>query len=218
MTENEMKYLLLPAGPILDILGGEKWLETRKQTTKAEERIFKKCQTCGAREPLVTLLKCNSCKYTYYWACQKAHWSHHNERAEKLKNIERLSLTDPDTAQRAADWSSCLKHKFRVLACGVFCIKDVLHDIETHMGLERGEGQVFVDNMFPKAHDVHARIHFVDLYFGHGVSASLGTGAMNSVVLRENPYDPDGRKGFNVGAPPKPLVLRSGAKDVKHIF
>ncbi|KAJ7753790.1 hypothetical protein B0H16DRAFT_1459263 [Mycena metata] len=210
MPENEMKYLLLPAGPILDVLGGEKWLETRKQTTKAEERIVKACRTCGARDPLATLSRCNNCKYTYYCsrACQKANWSHHKvecrERAETRKKIELRSLTDPEGARRAADWTSycnsnhyqveylptatSLKHKFRVVACGVFRIKDVLPDLEAIMGLDLGEGQEYVES---------------------------GT---NTAALREIPYNPDWRKGFNVGAPPKPMVLPSGAKDVEHVF
>ncbi|KAJ7753814.1 hypothetical protein B0H16DRAFT_1459286 [Mycena metata] len=81
MTEREMKYLLLPAGPILNLLGGEKWLETRKQTTKADQRMAKACRTCGVREPLVTLLRCNGCNTK---ECQKSHWKHHKDECREL--------------------------------------------------------------------------------------------------------------------------------------
>ncbi|KAJ7770689.1 hypothetical protein B0H16DRAFT_1685922 [Mycena metata] len=266
MAEREMKYLLLPAGPILDLLGGEKWLETRKQTTKADQRIAKACRTCGAREPLVTLLRCNNCKYIYYCSreCQKSHWKHHKvecrELVETQKKIELMALTDSDGAKRAADWSlwcnsnhdatqfglihalglhrdpkrgrthivfkqveyvptaTKLKHKFRIVACGVFLIKDVLRDIETVMRLDLGEGQEFVDSLFYELDGTHANVPFVDLSFGDGVSAWLGSGATTTDALRGLSYDPDWRKRFNVGAPPGPLMLKSEAKDVEHVF
>ncbi|KAJ7034504.1 hypothetical protein C8F04DRAFT_1234152 [Mycena alexandri] len=252
----------------------ESWLATwfrknprlmpeREQTTKAEERIIKACRTCGARDPLATLSRCNSCKHIYYCsrACQKANWSHHKvecrERAEALKKIELMSRTDPDGAERAADWLSwCnsnhdamqigmihalglhrepqrgrthivfkqveyvptatkLKHKFRVLVCGVFRIKEVLRDLETVMRLDRGEGQEYVDSVFPEMHEM---VPFAHLSFGNGVTAWLGSGVTSTAALRNFPYDPDWRKKFNVGVPPEPMVLMSGAKDVEHIF
>ncbi|KAJ7753791.1 hypothetical protein B0H16DRAFT_1690696 [Mycena metata] len=267
MLENEIKYLLLPAGPILGILGGEEWLETRKQTTKAAERIVKACRTCSAREPLATLSRCNDCKHTYYCskACQKANWSNHKlecrDRVKARKKIELMSLTDPDGAQRAADWSSwCnsnhdamqfgivhalglhrepqrgrthivfkhveymptatkLKYKFRIVACGVFRILDVLHDIEIIMGLERGEGQEYVDSVLDSVlPQMHGMIPFTHLSFGNDVQAWLSSGGISSASLREIPHNPDWRKGFNVGAPPEPMISMSRAKDVEHVF
>ncbi|KAJ7034521.1 hypothetical protein C8F04DRAFT_1101240 [Mycena alexandri] len=262
MLEKEMKYILLPGGPILDTLGGEKWLETRKQTTKADQRITKGCRTCGAREPFVMLLRCNNCKYIYYCSreCQRNHWKHHNELVETQKKIALMALTDSDGAKRAADWSlwcnsnhnatqfgvihalglhrdpkrgrthivfkqveyvptaTKVKHKFRIVACGVFLIKDVLRDIETVMRLDLGEGQGFVDTLFYELDGTHAKVPFVDLSFGDGVSAWLGSGAVTTDTLHGLSYDPDWRKRFNVGAPPGPLVLKSGAKDVEHVF
>jgi hypothetical protein len=67
MPDKEMRHLLLPPGPILEGLGGQPWLENRKQTAKADQRLAKACRTCGGREPLVTLMRCNNCKYIYYW-------------------------------------------------------------------------------------------------------------------------------------------------------
>jgi hypothetical protein len=66
IPDNKIRHLL-PPGPILEGLGGETWLENRKQTFKADQRLAKACRTCGAREPLVTLFRCNNCKYIYYW-------------------------------------------------------------------------------------------------------------------------------------------------------
>jgi hypothetical protein len=43
-------------------------------------------------------------------------------------------------------------------------------------------------------------------------------GATTVDSIQAIPYDPDWRKQFNVGAPPRPLKLRSGTKDVEHVF
>ncbi|KAJ7512401.1 hypothetical protein B0H11DRAFT_2182743 [Mycena galericulata] len=272
IRDKELKYLLLPVGPILKGLGGESWLENRKQTSKAEQRLSKACRTCGAREPLITLSRCNNCKYIYYCSkdCQRAHWKYHKvecrEMAEVQKKIEAMSVTDPEGAKRAADWSlwcnsnhdatqagmihalglhrnpergrthivfkqveyvptaSKLKHKFRVLACGVFRLKDVLQDLETALCLDRGEGQEYVDSLFYELDGAHTgsthdtKVPFIDLSFGDGISAWLGSATTTIDRLQLLPYDPDWRKRFNVGAPPQPLKLRSGAKDVEHVF
>ncbi|KAJ7150914.1 hypothetical protein C8R43DRAFT_1005604 [Mycena crocata] len=268
MNEKDLKYLLLPPGPILDGLGGESWLENRKQTTKADQRLAKVCRTCGAREPLVTLSRCNNCKYIYYCSrdCQRAHWKHHKvecrEMAALQDKIEEMSLTDPEGAKCAADWqlwcnsnhdatqfglvhalglhrdpqrgrthivikvveyvptATKLKHKFRVVACGVFRIKDVLRDLELVMQLDPGEGQEYVDSLFAELDSTRSgpKMPFIDLSFGDGISAWLGSSATTIDSLRKLKYDPDWRKKFNVGAPPAPLQLKSGAKDVEHVF
>ncbi|KAJ6469399.1 hypothetical protein C8R45DRAFT_1016921 [Mycena sanguinolenta] len=264
MMEKDLRRLLLPAGPILEGLGGEKWLDNRKQTPKTVERHSKACRICGAREPLVTLLRCNNCKYIFYCSrdCQRAHWKHHKvecrEMAANLEKIEHLSLTDPDGAKLAAHWSlwrnqeftqfqlihalglhrdpkrgrthivlkaveyvpaaTKLQHKFRVVSCGVFRIGDVLRDIETVMGLDRGEGQEYVDSLFHELAGTHASVPFIDLTFGDGIEAWLGSGATNVDSILGLPYDPEWRKRFNVGAPPGPMALKSGAKDVEHVF
>ncbi|KAF8217692.1 hypothetical protein K438DRAFT_2006743 [Mycena galopus ATCC 62051] len=266
VTDKELRRILLPGGPILEGLGGEKWLENRKESSKTDERRSKACRTCGAREPLVTLMRCNNCKYIYYCSkdCQRSHWKHHKVECREMvatqEKIQRMSLADPDSAKRATDWSlwcnsnhnatqfglvhalglhrnpkrgrthivikeveyvpaaTKLKHKFRVLSCGVFLIKDVLRDIETAMALDRGEGQEYVDSLFHELEGTHAEVLFIDLSLGDGISAWLGSGATTVESLRGLPYDPDWRKGFNVGAPPRPMILISGAKDVEHVF
>ncbi|KAF7348597.1 MYND-type domain-containing protein [Mycena venus] len=229
MPHKEMKHILLPAGPILEELGGESWLENRKQTFKSEQRLAKACRTCGAREPLATLLRCNNCKYIYYWECQRTHWKHHKVECREMvatqEKIERMSLTDPDGAIRASDWklwcnsnhdatqfglvhalglhcdpqrgrthivikeveyvptATKLKHKFRVVSCGVFLINDVLRDIEAAMALDPGEGQEYVDSLFYELSVVHAKVPFIDLSFGNGISAWLGSGTISEGLV-----------------------------------
>ncbi|KAJ6469418.1 hypothetical protein C8R45DRAFT_1016962 [Mycena sanguinolenta] len=267
ITDKDLQHLLLPAGPILEGLGGETWLENRKIiTTKTAERSAKACRTCRAREPLVTLSRCNNCKYIYYCSkkCQRADWKDHKvlcrEMVAEQKEVECLSLTDPDGAERAADWSvwrklpqfdtlvhalglrrdpgrgkthivfraveyvptaTKLKHKFRVVSCGVFRIKDVLCDIELIMGLNRGEGQEYVDSLLYEPAEPYATVPHIDLSFGDfgdGIQAWLGSGATNVDGILSVPYDPEWWKRLNIGDPPKPIVLRSGAKDVEHVF
>ncbi|KAJ7249479.1 hypothetical protein C8J57DRAFT_1357132 [Mycena rebaudengoi] len=273
MVDAKLNRLLLPPGPILNGLGGEAWLINRKSTTKTDQRLVKKCRTCQAREPLVTLSKCNNCKHIYYCSkeCQKAHWKLHKvecrEMSAQREKIEQMSETDPEGAKRAADWSlwcnsrhdatqfsvadalglhrdpkrarthivfkqveyvpsaTKLKHKFRVVSCGVFRIRDVLRDLETAMGLNAGEGQEYIDGLFeemgankPVNDPGMVRVPFVDLSFGDEVSTWLGSGGTTIDTLHIRAYDPHWRKRFNVGSPPGPMRLKSGAKDVEHIF
>ncbi|KAJ7681136.1 hypothetical protein B0H17DRAFT_1206074 [Mycena rosella] len=273
MSDDDLKYLLLPAGPILNGLGGESWLENRKQTAKTDERATKACRTCSAREPLVTLLQCNNCKHIYYCSkeCQRENWKYHKvecrEMAAIQQKIEDMRFTDPDGAKCAADWSSwCnsnhdatqfglvhalglhrdprrgrthivvkqveyapaaskLKHKFRVVACGVFRVKDILRDLETIMRLDRGEGQEYVDSLFDELDGARigpqysTKVPFIDLSFGDGVMPWLGSGgATTTDSLHATSYNPNWRKGFNIGAPPGPMKLRCGAKDVEHFI
>ncbi|KAF7338739.1 MYND-type domain-containing protein [Mycena sanguinolenta] len=111
MPDKESRRLLLPASSILQALGGEKWFENRKNTTKTAERSVKACRTCDAREPLVTLLRCNNCKHVYYCSkdCQRSNWKHHKVECREIvaeqEKVKRLSLTDPDGAKLATDWS-----------------------------------------------------------------------------------------------------------------
>ncbi|KAJ7922231.1 hypothetical protein B0H13DRAFT_1983716 [Mycena leptocephala] len=235
IPDNKIRHLL-PPGPILEGLGGETWLENRKQTFKADQRLAKACRTCGAREPLVTLFRCNNCKYIYY--C---------EMAETQENIERMSLIDSAGAKRNADWklwcnsnhdatdfglihalglhrnpergrthivfkhvvyvptATNPRHKFRVLSCGVFRIKDVLRDVEAIMGLDLGEGQEYLDSLVDEFEDGRLNIPVMDLSFSEGLPVWLGSAGTSIDSIRATPYDPDWRKRFNVGPPPKPM-------------
>ncbi|KAF7338746.1 hypothetical protein MSAN_02197000 [Mycena sanguinolenta] len=111
-----------------------------------------------------------------------------------------------------------LKNKFPVVSCGVFRIKDVLHDIELIMGLNRGEGQEYVESLFSESAGRPARVPYIYLSFGDGISPRLGCGSVTEDSVLSVPYDPEWRKRFNAGAPPRPMVLKSGVKDVEHIF
>ena len=46
--------------PVLEALGGEKWLESRRHTDKTDHRLTKACRTCRRREPEVKLFQCCS--------------------------------------------------------------------------------------------------------------------------------------------------------------
>ncbi|KAJ7348043.1 hypothetical protein DFH08DRAFT_867246 [Mycena albidolilacea] len=85
MLDRELRHILLPAGPVLEGLGGDSWLENRTQTSQAEQPLAKSCRTCGAAEPLVTLLSCNNCKAVQYCSkdCQRSHWKRHKLECRK---------------------------------------------------------------------------------------------------------------------------------------
>jgi hypothetical protein len=76
-----------------------------------------------------------------------------------------------------------LKHKFRVLTCGVFLIKDVLRDIETAMGLDPGEGQEYVDSLISEVPGEHPRAPFIELALGDGIPVRLGSGELECPIL-----------------------------------
>ncbi|KAJ7669401.1 hypothetical protein DFH06DRAFT_1180836 [Mycena polygramma] len=109
-----------------------------------------------------------------------------------------------------------LAHKFHTIACGVFRIKDVLRDVEALMGLKREEGQPFIDQILSGLDNEDDVPHITLAFDGHVCGYSRGAISING--LRAIPYEPQWRKRLNVGAPPGPLKLGSGAEDVEHIF
>jgi hypothetical protein len=68
------------------------------------------------------------------------------------------------------------RHKFRVLSCGVFRIKDVLRDVEAIMGLDPGEGQEYLDSLVDEFEDRRLNIPVMDLSFSEGLPVWLGSG------------------------------------------
>ncbi|KAF7338747.1 MYND-type domain-containing protein [Mycena sanguinolenta] len=234
MVDRELRRLLLPAGPILAALGGGEMVRKPEPTGN----ITKSNVGMSVRRVGILVFTTAS------------------EMAANLEKIEHLSLTDPDGAKLAADWSlwrtqeftqfqlvhalglhrdpkrgrthivfkaveyvptaTKFQHKFRVVACGVYRIKDVLRDIEAVMGLDRGEGQEYVESVFYEMAGTYASVQFIHLTFGDGIQAWLGSGGTNVDSILSVPYDPEWRKRLNTGAPPEPMILRSGAKDVEH--
>ena len=58
--------------PVLEALGGEKWLRTVISLTKLPaakklERAGKMCRACGAYEFRKPLFRCSNCQLVYYW-------------------------------------------------------------------------------------------------------------------------------------------------------
>lgn len=100
----------LPRSPIVDALGGDKWLTARKTSFKADNARAKQCRACAAREPEKKLFQCAQCKHIYYCSreCQKKNWPLHKasckEMAASLKRVEELKKTDIDAALRGAEW------------------------------------------------------------------------------------------------------------------
>lgn len=68
-----------PRSPIVEALGGDKWLAARKGSLKADNNRSKQCRACGAREPQKKLFQCSQCKHIYYCSkeCQKKNWPVH---------------------------------------------------------------------------------------------------------------------------------------------
>ncbi|KAJ7695336.1 hypothetical protein B0H16DRAFT_1843041 [Mycena metata] len=224
MTEREMKYLLLPAGPILNLLGGEKCTkECQKSHWKHHKDECRELFKTQKEMELMALTDPDGAKRATDWSL----WCNSNHDANNLGLIHALGLhRDPKRGRthimfkkvEYVPTATKLKHKFRIVACGVFLIKDVLRDIETVMRLDLGKGQEIIDDPFYASDGAHANVPFVMFSFGDGVPALLGSGGMTTDSLRGFSYDPDWRRRFNVGAPPGPLMLKSGAKDVEHVF
>ncbi|KAI0069697.1 hypothetical protein K474DRAFT_1670734 [Panus rudis PR-1116 ss-1] len=104
-----------PLHPVLEALGGKRWLEQRLtegnvDTAKMEERRTKQCRNCGMREPQVTLFRCSGCQHIYYCSkeCQKANWKVHKQACkESARAKERAALlkaVQPELGQKASDW------------------------------------------------------------------------------------------------------------------
>lgn len=58
--------------PVLEALGGERWLKTVMSLTtistpKKLERAGKMCRACGVYEFRKPLFRCSKCQTAYYW-------------------------------------------------------------------------------------------------------------------------------------------------------
>lgn len=146
---------------------------------------------------------------------------------------------------RMAKWtpkaSKDIKHRFRITHAGVFKQEDVYGDIERMLKLKPGEGKKHVAMLqedLDSANDAADAFSVFDLTFGDKLdlllksstsgaplrltyfahSLSCGPASFPIRMLRLWTYDPHWRKTVNLGEPPEPLVLSSGAKDVEQAF
>jgi len=266
--EAKLRALLMPEGngddPIIEALGGAKWIYNEALITKAVHNTAKACQSCGLRPIQKKLFKCSRCEFIYYCspACQKvdmkAHKDFCDDAARILYEIEVLKQVDPETAAVEAFWrkwdskpfhnnytihalglhrnherakthilfklaeytpqaSKDLRYKFRVIACSVFCITDILVDLEKFMGLDAGEGEEYINGLIQ---DVvkKGRWPMLSFVMGNQLRGWLSTGSFTADTLRETQYNPNWRKLMNIGEPPKLWNIRPDLRDQEHIF
>lgn len=97
--------------PVLQGLGGQKWLENRRRTFKTDMRMERGCRRCRKTEPQVQVKQCARCKHTFYCSreCQIADHPYHKESckeaAQTLRRIEALKVIGaPAEARRYAQW------------------------------------------------------------------------------------------------------------------
>ncbi|TCD67331.1 hypothetical protein EIP91_000252 [Steccherinum ochraceum] len=116
--------------------------------------------------------------------------------------------------------SKDIRHRFRVSHAGVYKLTDVYPDIERLMGLDQGEGQEYVKGLLEELDTTGNmdKVPMLDLSFGGGVDAWLGSMAIPTYSLRQLTYDPDWRKSINISDPAEPFPNRPGVRDVEHEF
>ncbi|EIW78286.1 hypothetical protein CONPUDRAFT_167326 [Coniophora puteana RWD-64-598 SS2] len=113
--------------------------------------------------------------------------------------------------------------RFRAVRTGVFRLVDVKRDIELVMGLDKGECDEMVREMFEEfdQRGGEAQYPWLELYFGDDkrIQTYLSISGISDEQLEKLPHNPDWRKQVNYkgGDPPLPIsALRSGAKDAEH--
>ncbi|EMD37298.1 hypothetical protein CERSUDRAFT_65004 [Gelatoporia subvermispora B] len=89
------------------------------------------------------------------------------------------------------------------------------------MGLDKGEGKDYVQSLLDELNSTNQGADLVpilDLTFGDAIETWMGSMALPLSALRQLPYNARWRKTVNQGEPPEPIMLRSGAQDVEHVF
>ncbi|KAI0060082.1 hypothetical protein BV25DRAFT_1828173 [Artomyces pyxidatus] len=138
-------------------------------------------------------------------------------RRDPSRGRTHILLRQVEYVPRAKD----IRYRFRVSACGVYRIADILTDIEKLMGLDPGEGREYIDGLLEELDNSSVgtdKVPLLDLTTGTGIETWLGSMAIHVDKLRAMPYDPDWRKIMNRGVISDQLKLVSGAKDVEHVF
>ncbi|KAF7797959.1 hypothetical protein EIP86_009166 [Pleurotus ostreatoroseus] len=120
-----------------------------------------------------------------------------------------------------------VRDRFEVVSVGVFRAADVYEDIERMLGLDKGQGKVYVEELLEELDSLREEelratgeiVPILDLTFGKEIDASMGSTATTINMLRATPYDPDWRKRFNKsGRRATPMALKSGVKNAEHDF
>ncbi|KAJ7931277.1 hypothetical protein B0H13DRAFT_1858124 [Mycena leptocephala] len=140
----------------------------------------------GSFFQVLTLLRVNFSSLSSK-ECHRENWKHHKELAATQEKIH-MSLTDPDGTKRAADWKLwCHSTDHDASKFGL------LHALGLHRNPERGrthivfkvvellwdwrspgEGQEYVDSLLDELEET-SKVPFIDLSFGEGVTAWLGS-------------------------------------------
>ncbi|KAF5366155.1 hypothetical protein D9758_005772 [Tetrapyrgos nigripes] len=114
--------------------------------------------------------------------------------------------------------------RFRVVAVGVFRIKDVLRDIEIVLAYNRGEGEQVIKELideFNQGPGKGGSVPFFNLFMSDDkrMGNYLSIGGVNPEKVQGIKYDPDWRKLLNrKKCNVEQLQLRSGAKDAERDY
>ncbi|KAJ7594057.1 hypothetical protein C8J56DRAFT_925905 [Mycena floridula] len=128
-----------------------------------------------------------------------------------------------------------LRDRFRGIKAGVFKIDEVWPEIETALGLSKGEGKGFLQEMLDEFDHVHESEHYsrgpgpgeahipiFHLTFSvtNEVQTFLGFAGVSKTQMARLPHDPKWRSKLNTtGPPPEPLQFaRKGIRDAEYIF
>ncbi|KAJ8081208.1 hypothetical protein PM082_018051 [Marasmius tenuissimus] len=239
------------ADPVLEGLGGMNWFK-KKVTHKAIDRQTRHCFNCGQYETTTTkLLRCAKCQTSAVnikrakdlkatapdvakciedWrlystsghddvSTSHALGLHHDPNRGKdlilIKKVEYVPQGGRDVLDR-----------FRVVAAGVFRIRDVLRDIERLLSYSEGTGDALIKEMREEFENGPGRGGTTYPFFTFLISDDvrienhLGAGGIGQARLRSFDYDPEWRKLLNRGKKwtVEPLCLRSGAKDIERDY
>ncbi|KAL0568337.1 hypothetical protein V5O48_013648 [Marasmius crinis-equi] len=115
--------------------------------------------------------------------------------------------------------------RFKVVAAGVFKIKDVLREIEIMLNYNKGEGEEVIEEMlgeFNNGPGKGGRVHpFFNFFISNDkrLGTYLSIGGVGLPKLREIKYDPDWRKLLNrKKCHVEQMLLRSGGKDAERDY